>query len=524
MSVQHNIGKAKLVDVSKVTGSPSFFLNRPTIKIGRALVNDFVIKEKTVSGKHAAIEQKQDGYYLIDLKSTNGTRINGKSIDPNVPYRLTDGDVIYFDKFSFVFQLEKTAPERPTRIYEQTIDIETSPLLIDPHAQAAAPPARPGSAYTGTIDIESQPLKVDSEITKVPKPAPDTGEPTKIGNYDVAKLLGKGGFGSVWKATDSKGKAVAVKLLNPDALQNERAVRKFFHEAIILSRLDHPNICRFIDFFPYNQNFAIVMDFVQGADMKKLLKERGGPLPLEMACRIAEQTLDAFHYAHQQSVLHRDIKPENITIDENGNVRVMDFGIAKLSSAETQHTSATMISPAYTAPERFDIKKDVTHQSDIYSLGIFFYEMFAGRHPYKASTPVEMITAHLRTVPAPPDEFVGMPAEISRAILKALEKNPEDRFENFSAFKSAMLGKAAGGPAGATAPPGAIAFSGDHYRYGAALLEMYLKVVRQYQNRARKFTVLQEGTLLELIIETVDGDPIHIMKDVDKIVAEKDEN
>jgi len=165
-----------------------------------------------------------------------------------------------------------------------------------------------------------------------------------------------------------------------------------------------------------------VMDFVQGTDMKKMLKDHPGPLRLETACRIAAQTLDAFHYAHQQSVLHRDIKPENITLDENGAVRIMDFGITKLSSAETQHTSATMISPAYTALERFDIKKPVTHHSDIYSLGIFFYEMFTGRHPYKASTPVEMITAHLRAVPEPPREIANIPEEISLAILKALEK------------------------------------------------------------------------------------------------------
>ena len=524
MSVQPSVGKATLIDISKVTNSPYFFFSQPTIKIGRASVNDFVIKEKTVSGKHAVIEQKQDGYFLVDLKSTNGTRINGKSIDPNVPSKLMDGDVIYFDKFSFVFQLEKTVSNRSPRIHEQTINIENSPLSIGMSAKAPASPDRPGSANTGAIAVKRKPLKGDREITKVPKPAPDTGMPTKIGNYDVIKLLGKGGFGTVWKATDSKGKAVAVKLLNPDALQNERAVRKFFHEAIILSRLDHPNICRFIDFFPYNQNFAIVMDFVQGADMKKLLRERKGPLPLEMAYRIAEQTLDAFHYAHQQSVLHRDIKPENITIDENNNVKIMDFGIAKLSSAETQHTSATMISPAYTAPERFDTKNTVTHLSDIYSLGIVFYEMFSGRHPYRASTPAAMITAHLRTVPAPPDEIVDMPKEISQSILKALEKTPEDRFEDFAAFKTALLGKAAGKPAGATALPGAIAFPSEYYRCGAALLETYLKAVRQYQHRALNFTVLQKGTLLELIIETVDGNPIHIIKDVEKIIAEKNDD
>ncbi|MEW6673376.1 MAG: protein kinase [Thermodesulfobacteriota bacterium] len=522
MSAQPGTAKAKLIDVSKTTGLSAFSLSQPIVRIGRASINDFLIKEKTISGKHAAIEQRQDGYFLIDLKSTNGSRINGKLIDPNVPYKLNDGDVIYFDKYPFVFQIEMIAPEQPARIYEHTMDLEATPLSMEAPAKAAAPPA-PRPAFTSTIDIESVPAKVNGEITKVPKPAPDNGEPVKIGNYDVIKLLGKGGFGSVWKATDPKGLAVAVKLLNPDALQNEKAVRKFFHEAIILSRLDHPNICRFIDFFPYNQNFAIVMDFVQGIDMKKRLRQRAGPFPLETACRIAEQTLDAFHYAHQQSVLHRDIKPENITLDETGEVKIMDFGIAKLSSAETQHTSATMISPAYTAPERFDIKKEVTHRSDIYSLGIFFYEMFTGRHPFKAASPVEMITAHLRTVPAPPHEIAPVPVEISRAILKSLEKRPEDRFENFAAFKTAMLGESAGEPADAAAPQAAITFAGEYYSCGAALLEMYLNAVRQHQDGARKFTLLQNGTQLELIIEPAGGGPIRINKDLDKIIAEKSE-
>jgi len=382
MSALNDIGKGKLVDVSKITGTPNFFLTGAVVKIGRSPANDFVIKEKTVSSKHAAIEQKNGEYFLSDLGSTNGTRVNGKEIEPNAPQKLNEGDVIYFDKFSFVFKQEKPVADRPIRIYEQTIDIVSQPLSIDTEAQEDAP----AEVYSGTIDIESEPMTIDREATEDPEAVDDNGVPSKIGNYDVVKLLGRGGFGSVWKATDSKGMAVAVKLLNPDALENERAVRKFFHEALILSKLNHPNICRFIDFFPYNQNFAIVMDFVQGTDIKTMLKEQQGPLPFEKACRIAAQTLDAFHYAHQQTVLHRDIKPENITLDENDEVRVMDFGIAKLSSAETQHTSATMISPAYTSPERFDIKKTITHHSDIYSLGIFFYELFTGRHPYNATT------------------------------------------------------------------------------------------------------------------------------------------
>ena len=167
MSDQNDIGQAKLVDVSKVTGTPQFFLTSAHVKIGRSAANDFVIKEKTVSGKHAAIEQKQDGYYLTDLGSTNGTRINGKAIEPNVPQKLNDGDVIYFDKFSFVFQQETPVADRPTRLYEQTMDIISQPLSIDAEAQEDTP-SEAGPAYSGTIDIESEPMTIDREITEVP--------------------------------------------------------------------------------------------------------------------------------------------------------------------------------------------------------------------------------------------------------------------------------------------------------------------------------------------------------------------
>jgi len=132
-----------------------------------------------------------------------------------------------------------------------------------------------------------------------------------------------------------------------------------------------------------------------------------------------------------------------------------------------------------------------------------------------------MITAHLRTIPEPPDEIADVPEEISQAILKSLEKNPEDRFEDFAAFKVAMLGKFIDEPIGATDAQGYLEFSGEHYRYGAALLEMYVRVLKQYQSRARKFTVAQEGTQVELFIEVVDGEPVRITKDLEKIIAER---
>ena len=394
--------------------------------------------------------------------------------------------------------------------HDETVFFDSGSLMDE--LQAAEPsPARQGRDHIEDAGGEP-PLEVEAETVAGKEPTAPA-ETKKFGNFEAVKLLGKGGFGSVWQATAADGLPVAVKVLNPDILDNERAVRKFFHEAINLSKMNHPHICRFIDFFPQEGNYAIVMDFVQGTDLQDLLKEQSGPLPFETARQIAAQALDALHYAHQKQVLHRDIKPENITLTTEGAVKIMDFGIARLSSSESQQTSLFMISPAYTAPERFDETKtdDVDQRADIYSLGLVFYEIFTGKHPFPTTNPMEMIMAHLNTVPPPPDEIADLPQEISDAILKALEKNPEDRFEDFAAFKMEMLGEA---PIRASDSIGPLELSGESCKDGAALLKTLSGIVKKHQKQARKITVGQVGEQVNVIIETTGGNELCITRDI----------
>ncbi len=261
----------------------------------------------------------------------------------------------------------------------------------------------------------------------------------KMGDYLITKSLGKGGFGSVWEATSSDGTTVALKILNPQLLQNEKVVRKFFHEAMILAKLDHPNICKLLEFFPDGDNYAIVMEFVPGVELKTLLSQQKGPLPFEQAYKIAKQTLEAFQYAHENGILHRDIKPGNIMVCENDNAKIMDFGIAKMSSTASHDTAASMLSVRYVPPERFDRNKEIDARSDIYSLALVFYEMFAGRRPFAATETSEIMFSHLNEIPEPPKTFSkNLPEEISQAILKALEKDPDDRFTDFREFSNAL--------------------------------------------------------------------------------------
>ena len=173
----------------------------------------------------------------------------------------------------------------------------------------------------------------------------------RLGDYTIIKSLGKGGFGSVYEARSADDARVALKVLNPQVLENEKVVRKFFHEAMILAKLDHPNICKLLEFFPDGTNYAIVMEYVEGNELKKLIKD-SGILPFELAFKIAKKTLDAFQYAHESGILHRDIKPPNIMVSKNGDPKIMDFGIAKMGTAASHDTAASMLSIFYVPPER----------------------------------------------------------------------------------------------------------------------------------------------------------------------------
>ena len=244
----------------------------------------------------------------------------------------------------------------------------------------------------------------------------------------------------MYKARAVNGNLVALKVLNPQVLDNQKVVKKFFHEAMILAKLDHPNICRLIEFFPDGQNYAIVMEYVEGTELKELLQQQSnGLLPFDKAFRIAKQSLAAFQYAHENGILHRDIKPANIMINKEGNIKIMDFGIAKVAGTATHDTAASMLSIHYTPPERFDPSRVVDTRSDIYALGLVFYELFAGRRPFDVDETSQIMFWHLNEIPEPPEAFVaGLPQDVSLAIQKALEKDPDDRFQDFKEFSDAM--------------------------------------------------------------------------------------
>ncbi len=280
-------------------------------------------------------------------------------------------------------------------------------------------------------------------------------EKKTIGEYKVLQSLGEGGFGLVYKAQPATpgSPPVAIKVLNREALENEKVVKKFFHEAMILARLDHPNITKLFEFFPDQDAYAIVMEYVEGMTLKDMIARQKGPLPREKALDICRQVLAAFQYAHRNGIIHRDIKPGNIMINSKGVVKIMDFGIAKYSSVASSETKTTWRwgAPHYMAPERFQEDGVIDQRSDIYSLGVVFYEMFTGHKPFESSDTIRVIFCHINEAPKPFENYTkGLPPEVASAIFRALEKDPEKRFTNCRQFAQALDGlpvdEESGGP------------------------------------------------------------------------------
>ena len=262
----------------------------------------------------------------------------------------------------------------------------------------------------------------------------------KTNKYELLGTLGRGGFGNVYKAVSDDGSLVAIKELNPYLLDSPSVVEKFFHEAGILSKLNHQNICRLIEFFSENSSYIIVMEFIDGVDLKGLMYQvPDNRLPFKHAINIASQCLEAFQYAYEEGVLHSDIKPANIMIDKNGKSIITDFGTAMIIGDASQFQITRILSHAYSPPERFNQAEKVDIRSDIYSLGMVFYELFTGKKPFDTTIRSEIESWHRNEMPVPVSRLnSSIPHKITAAINTALEKKQEYRFKDFLEFRNAM--------------------------------------------------------------------------------------
>ena len=247
--------------------------------------------------------------------------------------------------------------------------------------------------------------------------------------YQVIKNIGEGGMANVYLAYDTiLDRNVAVKVLRGDLANDEKFVRRFQREALAASSLSNPNIVEVYDVGEDNGEYYIVMEYIEGKHLKQLLKKRG-KLTVSEAVDIVLQITDGLSVAHDSYIIHRDIKPQNIMILENGLVKITDFGIAMaMNSTQLTQTNSVMGSVHYLPPEQAS-GKGATLQSDIYSIGILFYELLTGKLPFKGENAVEIALKHLKEpLPSIRDELPNIPQSVENIIIKATAKNPKNRY------------------------------------------------------------------------------------------------
>jgi len=252
-----------------------------------------------------------------------------------------------------------------------------------------------------------------------------------IGNrYEIITFLGRGGMAWVYKATDRKtGASVALKILYPQFSDDSSYIERFIREAKLALTLDHPNIVRMLDYGADRDTHYLVMEFIEGHDLKEVLRERGSALDVVTALQNARQVALALQQAYVQGIVHRDIKPQNLMQTPDGTIKVLDFGIARAEDFVTITGSGFVGSPYYIAPEQA-MSQAVDIRSDIYALGVVLYEMLAGRLPFDAETPWSIISQHISHVPLPVSDIrKEVPRAVAELVSKMLAKHPNDRFQ-----------------------------------------------------------------------------------------------
>jgi serine/threonine protein kinase len=250
-------------------------------------------------------------------------------------------------------------------------------------------------------------------------------------------------MGNVYKARDREtGEIVALKLLKPEIASDQGMIERFKNELLFARKITHKNVCRVYEFNRIGGIAYTSMEFVEGESLRSVLNRFGG-LPSRKALDLVLQICSGLTEAHAQGIVHRDLKPENVMIDAQGNVKIMDFGIARSMESLTRLTGSMVGTPAYMAPEQVG-GKSVDYRTDIYALGLIMYEVFTGAPAFQAENAVAVALKQMRESPVPPHEIEpNIPVTVERAILKCLEKEPPKRFQSIAEVASGL--RAAGG-------------------------------------------------------------------------------
>ena len=266
--------------------------------------------------------------------------------------------------------------------------------------------------------------------------------PTDILNYRIVRHLGSGGMGSVYLAVNTNiDQQVAIKALRPEVAKNAALRARFKQEAEMLCSLDHPGIVKFLNYVETAEGVFLIMEYVKGMTLEDFINKKNGLIVESKAYPLICEILDAFAYAHSKGIVHRDIKPANIIIQDDGHIKIMDFGIAQIvSEANVTDSKSIMGTPAYMSPEQI-YGKDIDARSDIYSIGVLIHNMLTGRAPYDSTllTAQEIKRRIVRdNMPRMAESYPYISEKIQSVVDKATQKVPEARYQSCLEMKSAV--------------------------------------------------------------------------------------
>src|SRR5436309_1030172 len=260
--------------------------------------------------------------------------------------------------------------------------------------------------------------------------------------YQLGDSIGRGGMATIYRGQDMRmDRVVAIKVLREVYSTDPKFVTRFQREAKAASSLQHPNIVQVYDYGQTDGNYFIVMELVEGTDLRRYLRSRG-VLAVDRAIIIAHDVALGLGAAHRRGIVHRDVKPQNVLVGRDGSIKLTDFGIASvykdINAERLTTTGMTLGTVQYYAPEQAQ-GEIVSPAADVYALGIVLYEMLTGRTPFDGDTPVAVAMQHIQDLPRPPSQFnPNIPPALEEIILRCLEKAPEMRYSDGSALARAL--------------------------------------------------------------------------------------
>lgn len=422
------------------TGRVFTFEQHETFMIGRSEDAHFCLpQDRYFSRHHCILEIAPPQCFLRDLGSTNGTFVNGIRVETCY---LKSGDRIQGGETVLEVEVSTDAAGSPLPNFgQQQVQTATIPSLVtvvclNCGLPSEAEASRPDAKMTYLCDDCREKLKQN------PQPIP---------NYQMIRVLGQGGMGSVMLARSTKdGRPVAIKTLLPEVAVSEQSLKRFLREIEVAASLRHPHIVSYIEHGTHNGIVYLVTEFVQGMDASKLAKQRGGKLPYQEVIKIMEQTLSALEFAHSLGFVHRDIKEQNILVDGSYpkyNAKLTDFGLAK-SYKQTGMSGVTMVGDvagtiAYMPPEQVRDFKEVQPPSDIYAAGMTAYSLLTGAHALDIS-PRAGIAETVKAIFEKPiipiaNRTLDVPIRVASVIETAIAKQVELRWRTAGEMRDALL-------------------------------------------------------------------------------------